>query len=310
VLAFIPHRFAQSTVDVAVGYGVCALLLYGLYRFSTHLVRGGAAVSAGGAAHQSGLAAGAMPVAAPLAAPPPEVLRAVTPAAPARPTHVIYRPGTPRLVTARQRVSELTLSLTCAALCTVLITAGLAVFTSVMTDRAQIAQFGGTSLLASWLILAQAKVWEGSGADNGLRQIGMLLTGAAIGAGAWWLNQALLVEVPTADSFAAAFHRVGAHPLIEGSRNEPTLAAYLVFFVGLLGLRKWWKQADAFRAKRLAVWSVLPTALVGMALTALFAFPTVWGTVWAAAISATVQLSAAWIPPAERAAMTEAPQNV
>jgi hypothetical protein len=191
-------------------------------------------------------------------------------------------------------VSELTLSLTFAAACTALITGGLALATNMFADndKGQAAQFGGTLLVASWLLLAQGKFWEGSGVDGGARGLLLAAIGAGVGSVSYWLNHLLMVTVPTADSFTALFNSVGSHSLVDAGTNaQPSLAGYITFFVLISILRKWWPQSDAFRKKRLAIWTVLQTAIIATALTAIFAFPTVWGTVWAAAISATVQLS-------------------
>jgi len=207
-------------------------------------------------------------------------------------------------------MSELSLSLTYAALSTAFITAGLACVTGLFSDKAQIAQFAGTLLAASWLVLAQAKLWEGRTPDVGMRRVSLVLTGAAIGAFSYWLNHVLVSDIPTSDSIRAAVQKIGMYSLVvPGTKGQPSLAGYVVFFACLMGLRRWWRQADSFRSGRLAIWSIVPTAVVALALTAIFAFPTVWGTVWAAAISATIQLSASWVPPRDRAALMEAANN-
>jgi serine/threonine protein kinase len=236
----------------------------------------------------------------------------VHPAPPPPPPYVktrrafVLTPDTPRWIPVRQRMSELSLSLTYAAISTALITAGLASITGLFADKAQIAHFAGTLVAASWLVLAQAKLWEGRTLDVGMRRVSLILTGAAIGAFSFWLNHVLVSDIPTAESIRAAVQKIGTHSLVEpGAKGQPTLAGYVVFFACLMGLRRWWRQADSFRSGRLAIWSIVPTAVVALALTAIFAFPTVWGTVWAAAISATVQLSASWVPPRDRAALLE-----
>ena len=160
---------------------------------------------------------------------------------------------------------------------------------------------------ASWLILAQAKLWEGRPFDVGMRRVSQVLTGVAIGSLAYWLNRVLVVDIPTTQSIKAAFPAIARHSLVEpGTIGQPSLAGYVVFFACLMGLRAWWRQADSFRSSRLAIWSILPSAALALLITAIFSFPTVWGTAWAAAISATVQLSAAWVPPRDRVALMEA----
>jgi eukaryotic-like serine/threonine-protein kinase len=237
---------------------------------------------------------------------PVEVPRSVPP--PIKPRRPIeLTPDTPRLISARQRMSELAQSLTFATLATALITTGIAVTTGLFKDDAQIAEFAGTLLGASWLVLAQAKLWEGRPFDIGMRRVSLVLTGAAIGSLSYWLHRVLVVDIPTTDSIRAAIHTIGPHSLVElGTTSQPSMAGYVVFFACLMGLRRWWRQADSFRSSRLAIWSILPSAALALLLTAIFSFPTVWGTAWAAAISATVQLSAAWVPPRDRIALVEA----
>ena len=85
---------------------------------------------------------------------PVEVPRMVPP--PLKPRRPIeLTPDTPRFIPARQRMSELSQSLTFAALATSIITFGIAFTTGLFRDNAQIAEFAGTLLGASWLIPAQ-----------------------------------------------------------------------------------------------------------------------------------------------------------
>lgn len=308
VLAFIPGPRAFGARHVNGGFfplvAFAAILFFVGYKLTEKSPSRGPF-----AAGPAGFPPGHQPPAPP---PPPaatpnvrpmEYARAVPPYKPRRPIELTV--DTPRLIPVRQRMSELALSLTFAALSTGLITAGLAFATGLFQDSAQIAEFAGTLLGASWLLLAQAKLWEGRTFDVGMRRVSLVVSGAAIGSLAYWLHHVLVVDLPVAGSIDAAFQSIGVHSLVE-SKGQPSLAGYVVFFVCLMGLRRWWRQADSFRGRRLAVWSIIPTAVLAFLLTAIFSFPTVWGTAWAAAISASVQLSAAWVPPRDRAALMEA----
>jgi eukaryotic-like serine/threonine-protein kinase len=233
---------------------------------------------------------------------PVQYPRSAPPQSPRRPINL--NPDTARFIPVRQRMSELALSLTFAALSTALVTMGISFTSGLFTDNAQLAEFAGTVLGASWLVLAQAKLWEGRSFDVGMRRASLVLTGAAIGSLAFWLHHTLVVDLPTTGSIDAAFPNIGMHSLIEANtKDQPSMTGYIVFFVCLMGIRRWWRQADSFRSSRLAIWSILPTAALAFLLTAIFSFPTIWGTAIAAAISATVQLSAAWVAPNERAAL-------
>jgi serine/threonine protein kinase len=304
ILAVMPRPFANATLEFVTTYAILGLILYFLYRFAVYSGLVNRRQSAVPPANQTNAGIPSPPGAAPAAAAVPmnagygrmPGAQGVKPMGPRRWT--VLDPDTLRSIPVRQRVSELLLSLTYAAFATALIVAGLSWSTSLFSDWSQIGQFGGTLLAGSWLVLAQAKLTEGTGMDSATRRMALVLSGLAIGG-------------LSADSFHAAFDHIGSHSLIEaGTKGQPGAAGYLVFFGGLLGLQRWWRQADSFRRKRLAIGAIIPSALVGLAMTALFAFPTVWGTVWAAALSASVQLSATWLSPSERVALMEAANRV
>jgi serine/threonine protein kinase len=315
ILWLLPRPFASATFEVVSTFAIVGLILYFLYKCGLFLAHGTWKESAVPPAYPTNAGNPSPPGTAPAAAADFAPHAGQIPVRPLSPigvrTWMQLDPDTLRAIPFRQRISELTLSLTYATFSTALIVAGVFLATGLFTDWSQVAQFGGTLLVGSWLILGQAKLMEGTGIDSGTRRIALVLSGLAIGGLSLWFNQLLVVNVPTADTFHAAFDRVGPHQLIEaGTKGQPSVAGYMVFFGLLLALRRWWRQADSFRHKRLAIGAIIPSALVGMALTALFAFPTVWGTVWAAALSATVQLSAPWLSPGERVALMEGPKHV
>jgi len=200
---------------------------------------------------------------------------------------------------------ELSGSLTFAVFSTAVITAGLA-FLEFLPDPATIGLFGLTTLLAAWALLAISKFWEGTPIDATLRRLTLLLVGAAVGAGAFWLDHALMVDLSKSGSGQpyGLIASVGSRQLIENL--EPTMFGYMVFFAGLFALRRWWWHADSFRPRQYRVTSALWTAMLGYFLTALFTFPHSWGILWAVAISSVVQLSAVWVPPERRAQLMEA----
>jgi serine/threonine protein kinase len=307
LVALMERPFGSATLEAASTCAVLALMGYFVYRVAV----GNRRESAVPSANQTGAGNPSPPGAAPTAAAVPRPNVPVG-RVPSRPPGVrrwtTLDPDTLRVIPLRQRVSELMLSLTYAAFATGLIVGGLSWATGLFSDWSQVAQFSGTLLAGSWLVLVQAKLTEGTAMDAATRRIGLVLSGLAIGGLSLWLNQVLVVNVPTADSFHAAFDHVGPHQLLE--KGQPSITGYMIFFGGLLALRRWWRQADSFRSKRLAIGAIVPSALVGLALTALFAFPTVWGTVWAASLSATVQLSATWLSPSERVALMEAANHV
>ncbi len=208
-------------------------------------------------------------------------------------------PNTPRDIGLRQRMTELTGSMTFAVVATAIITAVLAMTTALLPDLGLAAVFGVTVLLGSWGVMGAAKLLEGSGAETGVRRMTFLVVGVALGAAAWWLQQTLLVELPRSGVSNAAFETVGSRDLLDPSA-QPTLIGTLVFFGGLLGLRRWWWHADSFRSKRFRVSSVLMTGALAFLLTSLWAFPQSYAIVLAVTLSSVVQLASVWAAPSER----------
>ncbi len=229
-------------------------------------------------------------------------------------------PLTRRTISGRQKWSEMTGSLTYAAFCSLLFTAGfsLIVPTFFHTDLPSVSQpvfdmgrlglFYFTTTLASWVLLVISKYSEGSAIEPRSRRFLQFLVGGLVGLGAFGLNQILLVE-----KFqywdTRMFESIGSHELMTGG-GLPTLAGFVVFFAMLFGMRRWWWHADGFRKKRLSVRTLLLTSTVGLLSSLVFTFPFDWGVMWAAAISSVVQLSASWMPPEDREMLVEANGNV
>jgi hypothetical protein len=240
------------------------------------------------------------------AAPAVAVAAPVRPAAPVMPAAPQRRPAPPdpnarRAVPARQRMSQLTGSMTVAALAATVITAAM-VPLGFVKDVPAALLFGGTATLASWAVMAVAKFTEGTGADATTRRLAQAAAGLAVGFAAFGLDQFLLVDFthPGRDGrYYGLVNDVGGLRFA-WTDNEPGPAAYMAFFGMLFLLRKWWWQADSYRSKRLRVSSALLTAALGYVLTAFIYFPHAWGVVWAVVISCVVQIAAAWTPPESR----------
>ncbi len=307
-----------SVVDSGVRIGILILMLYFIFRLIRYATTPSPRVPVGtphGHApppaqpvYAAGAAHPVMPQAARVMPPPPKPKR-----------QVMLTPNTPRALSWHYRVSELTASLALASLCTALITVGLASFPSLMNSPEQIGLFAATTLLASWGILTLSKLMEGVEVDAGTRRIMFLGLGLLVGLSAFYLDNALLPGgtlggMPSSFTTSGAgkfgdymFHSFGPYQLIENLRfsGAPSLAGYLVFFGGLLALRRWWWHCDSFRPGRFRAMSLLGTSMLALALVTVWAFPQWWGVMWAATISSVVQLAAAWVPPRDRAALME-----
>jgi hypothetical protein len=219
------------------------------------------------------------------------------------PKPVSYSPKTVRQISFRQRMSDLTGSMTMAVLWTALVTAGIAGFgtqvplvyaerTLLLTDSG-LALFAVTTLLGAWALLTSSKLTEGTAVDNQQRRLIQTALGAAVGAAAWGVQDLLMVDLPYRNGFNGIFKHVGNFDLLTtASPTQPALAGYILFFAALFGIRRWWWQADAFRSKRFSLGSVFFTGLVAFMIPAALVFQQNWGLLWAVAISAVVQFSA------------------
>ncbi|VAX38180.1 Serine/threonine protein kinase PrkC, regulator of stationary phase [hydrothermal vent metagenome] len=208
---------------------------------------------------------------------------------------------TPRFISFRHRITELTGSMTMAVFCTATITAGLYFFKMLVVTSGEVALFGGVTLLASWGVMLISKLTEGSTLDNLPRRLVQMLMGAAIGIGAFYLSDLFYVSLSDVQN-PAMFSSIGRLNLIESlaSPRQPTMAGFVIFFVALFGIRRWWVQADSFRQKRFRVMSVAFTALLAWGISLTYYFPAHWAITWAATICSVVHLSSIWIPREDR----------
>lgn len=219
-----------------------------------------------------------------------------------------YSPLTIRQISGRQRLADLTVSMSWAVVLTLLFAVGtgflsplFGVPSSLHPDPAKLGLFTITTLLAVWALLIGGKLVEGRSTFSRPRRILSFGIGVGIGACAWWLSQILMVELSSEHlRQQAAFVTLGRQPLVINS--SPTCLSFLVFFGLLFGLRRWWWHTDAFRPVVFRISSVVLTVALASVLPVIFAFPWDWAVTWAAVISCVAQLSAVWIPPENRSA--------
>ncbi len=216
--------------------------------------------------------------------------------------YVCYTPATPRLISKRQRLADLTNSLSVSLAATFLVTLAVYFTTSLLTQPAHAVFFGAVTLLGSWALIVPGKLGEGRPADAFLRRAAHGAIGLGIGFLAYGLQNYLMLSqdslLMAADSVGEPW-RVGRLQIADGS-GYPTMEAFMLFFGGLFAARRWWWQADSFRRSRFRVSSTLVTLLVGAVVAGILEFPGALGATWALALSAVVQLSAGWTPQEER----------
>jgi hypothetical protein len=148
-----------------------------------------------------------------------------------------------------------------------------------------------STVLGSWLVLTQARVWESRQIEPALKRFGSTLVGLAYGMLAWIVDQTLLVDLPYDDRTTVL---VG-HAFFD-SFGQPELFAYLTYY-GLLFLAvRWWQQAELFRSSRFSLWSICCVWFMAWVVSWIAPFPSPWSYYTAVALAVTVQLSAPWRP--------------
>jgi hypothetical protein len=224
------------------------------------------------------------------------------------------KPTTCRWIPLPQRLADLSVSMTWAVVVSIIF-AGLTSFLTPLfgsdpqqvfgEDPIRVGMFTLVTIIAAWGILIVSKMCEGRALDVGTRRLIMAGLGAVIGLFAFGIDQTLLVQLNAYSvPDGSMFPYLGKQPLI-GPGHQPTWLGYVVFFAALLAVRGWWWHADPLRAKRFSVGTLFLTGLAGFVIPLVFAFPQNWAIAWASVLSCVVQLSAVWLPPETRVAITE-----
>lgn len=154
-----------------------------------------------------------------------------------------------------------------------------------------------TCVTASWALLVTSKCWEHREGDIWLRRLTMggigLITGLVSCSLASYLNLnvSLLME-PDLTSLST--------PGPVWLTTVPAVPAYLLFFIVLFGIIRWWKQADPTRKTRLSNWSVAVCLIWAALFSHFMGLDPVWNCILAVVISSSTQLAAFWLPTAVR----------
>ncbi len=173
----------------------------------------------------------------------------------------------------------------------IMIVAGQSMQGSLYLWGPQLAWLAICGIAASWAVLIPAKIWENREGDQILRRMTMLAIGLALGAVAYGIDTALLVDIAYNESNRPS--EAWGHLAVDG---QPSLVAYLAYFGGLMVILRWWLQGDPLRSARLNLWSLILSGLWGLVLP----FPQPWGMLLAVAISVSVQLAAPWVSTEDR----------
>jgi hypothetical protein len=156
--------------------------------------------------------------------------------------------------------------------------------------------FTATSFVATWIVLITGQLMRrGNWFEKNSRKT-FLAAGIVIGSAACLLDQFLLVDFSSqAFRYSPAYRTLGVRPLTEPGMN-PTWLGYVVFFGGVMFLHQWRYDVSARRQIRFSLGRMATAGIFAWLMTILFAFPQWPGILWAAVISAAVQLSSSWSP--------------
>lgn len=215
---------------------------------------------------------------------------------------IFLNPATPRVISKRQRLCDLTNSLSISLAATFLVTLAVYLTTSLLQAPVHAVFFGSVTMLGAWALLIPSKLREGRAGEVFTRRVVQGAFGLGVGFLAAGLQDYLMLSsdqlVYSAEAVGEVWN-VGRIRLADGS-GYPTMPVFMVFFGSLFAARRWWWQSDSFRKSRFRISSTLVTLLVGAVVSGVLQFPAALGATWALAISAVVQLSAGWTPQAER----------
>lgn len=154
-----------------------------------------------------------------------------------------------------------------------------------------------SSVLGSWLVLGLSKLWEGREGDAVLRRFVMLVAGLVIGLSACLMADVLMVRLAGREiANVIGVPNDFVPPGMYGADGTPFLTAFLAYFAALFLVLRWWRQADPLRKTRFSLWATL----VCMFWAVVIPWQIPWGLLLVATISVAVQLSAPWMPSAER----------
>ncbi|MFK7767361.1 MAG: serine/threonine protein kinase [Mariniblastus sp.] len=161
-----------------------------------------------------------------------------------------------------------------------------------------------TCVLATWVLLCCSKLWEqenGEGTDGLMRRLVLVGLGLVVGAIAFFSAGSFnldLANLALADFQARQTENFVFHGI-------PILPAYLIFFAGLFGLLRWWRQSDPVRKTRLSILSVTICLIWATIFSHLLSVPLTASCILAVVISVSVQLASPWLHPTNQLEIAE-----
>jgi hypothetical protein len=158
----------------------------------------------------------------------------------------------------------------------------------------------GSTTLGAWLLLTLGKLWEQGSGSGPHRRLAMAAVGIVLGI-----------------AVAGLANYLGLNRTPLPMANIPLLAellplnmrsvwvAYPVLYGTLFLLLRWWREADSLRSSRFSLWNTIVDLTAAYAVAQFVAVGNPGQLFLPAAISISVQLSAAWIDFETRARFRE-----
>jgi hypothetical protein len=215
-----------------------------------------------------------------------------------------YSPEAERSLSVLEQGAESTGSMAVAALCAGLMAVALwGIDAPFLNTPAKAALFGLVATLGSWAAILPSKFFEGRGGNGVSRRLTTGVLGMMVGAGAFMVDDTLMVDLLPVHDYGQLSRYVADHNLISmvtTSEDAERLVGYVTFFGILMLVRRWWFHVDSYRPARLRVMSVFWTMAAAWVLSLIGKFPYDWAVAWAGAMSVSAQLAAVWVSPEHR----------
>lgn len=154
------------------------------------------------------------------------------------------------------------------------------------------AWMGAVVLMSSLGLLGLGKLWERGDGEPLPRRFVLAGLGAGVGAGAYAINQHLMLpldqgllrDVDATDLPAALYEN-----------NIPLVGAMMAHFAMVFSVLRWWKPVDPLRRRRLSVWAVAVAVVAEWAVHQVLPIPQPAGMMIVGGTALAVQMSAPWI---------------
>ncbi len=154
-----------------------------------------------------------------------------------------------------------------------------------------------TSVVACWSLLMVGKIWERQNGEQVMRRLALIAIGLSVGSLAFFTAGTFGIDLTDAARLNFSSETTSQFVI----RGLPMLPAYLLFFAGLFGILRWWRQSDPSRSTRLSLIGVSLCLIWATVFSHILEVPMTPNCILAVVVSMSVQLAAPWLSPQQRA---------